>query len=63
MMEHKIKRMIDKTVEDVLNDLDIEDTVRDNMIENGLHPMKFNDDIVSNAFSEIYQEVIYQLTN
>jgi len=61
MKEFKLKRAIDKTVHDVLLELDLEDLVRDNMIENGIHPMEIEDETVIYAFNEIYQEVIYHL--
>ena len=64
MIQHDLDRAICAITQEVLNKLDIEEVIRETMIDYGIHP--FGDDVTENqvhiAFNEIYQEVVnYQI--
>ena len=63
MIKHDLDRAICAITQEVLNKLDIEDVIRETMIEYGVHP--FSDEVTETqvhiAFNQIYQEVIHRL--
>ena len=63
MIKHDLDRAICAITQEVLNKLDIEDVIRETMIEYGVHP--FSDEVTETqvhiAFNQIYQEVITRL--
>ena len=61
MKEKELDRTICTIVVDIVNRLDIEEIIREVMIEHGIHPA--NDEEVTEsqidyAFNEIYEEII-----
>ena len=65
MIKHDLDRAICAITQEVLNKLDIEDVIRETMIEYGVHP--FSDEVTETqvhiAFNQIYQEVTLRLAH
>ena len=65
MIQHDLDRAICAITQEVLNKLDIEEIIRETMIDYDIHP--FSDDVTDTqvhvAFNQIYQEVIVRLKN
>ena len=60
MIQHDLDRAICAITQEVLNKLDIEEIIRETMIDYDIHP--FSDDVTDTqvhiAFNEIYEEII-----
>ena len=60
MEQEKLNKTICAIVVDVVEKLDIEEIIRETMIDYGIHP--FSDDVTDTqihiAFNEIYEEII-----
>ena len=65
MIKHDLDRAICAITQEVLNKLDIEDVIRETMIEYGVHP--FSDEVTETqvhiAFNQVYQEVTLHLAH
>ena len=63
MTEEEYNRTITTIIAEVVNKLDIEEIIRDTMIDYGVHP--FNDEVtetqVHTTFNEVYEEVMARL--
>ena len=63
MTQKELDTKICAITQEVLNKLDIEEIIRETMIDHEVHP--FSDDVteiqVHIAFNQIYQEVIHRL--
>ena len=63
MIQHDLDRAICAITQEVLCKLDVEEVIRETMIDHDIHP--FSDDVTDNqvhiAFNQIYQEVIFRL--
>ena len=63
MTEDKLNKLKGQILKDILNRIDFEDVVRDEMIENGVHPFsnEVTDTQVHTTFNELCQNVLYYL--
>ena len=65
MTDKELNTAICAIIQEVLNKLDIEDVIRETMIEYGIHP--FGDNVTETqihiAFNQIYQEVTLHLAH
>ena len=63
MTQEELDTKICAITQEVLNKLDIEEIIRETMIDYDIHP--FSDDVTDTqvhiAFNQIYQEVIHRL--
>ena len=63
MIQHDLDRAICAITQEVLCKIDVEEVIRETMIDHDIHP--FSDDVTDNqvhiAFNQIYQEVIFRL--
>jgi len=65
MTDKELNTAICAIIQEVLNKLDIEDVIRETMIDHGVHP--FSDEVTETqvhiAFNQVYQEVTLRLAH